>query len=133
MSARNFPFKITDGLPKKSDDEDHDREKGGTVPIEINNNLTMKRFIKYLKIIDNAYKSLFFLKSFHELQVKLGMNEDANSNNRKELLESFLLGSALNQWMLMKEENGADPLDDVDQENFQKLCATSFWRLKRLQ
>ena len=59
MSARNCPFKITDGLPKKSDDEEHDKEKGGTVPIVIYNKLTVKRSIMYLKSIDNAYEALF--------------------------------------------------------------------------
>ena len=42
-------------------------------------------------------KLFFPLKSFHELQVKLGMNEDAKANDRKELLEAFLTGSALDQ------------------------------------
>ena len=123
MSARSCPFKITDGLVSVSDQEDQDRKhsRGAYVPIEINQDLKIKRSIEILDGIDDAYKVLYFFKTFYKLQVKMDLHDPATSDQRKELLESLLAGPALEVWIQMKEENGIDPIDEVDEDMYQEV------------
>ena len=59
----------------------------------------------------------------------MDLHNTTTLDKRKELSETLLAGPALEIWIQMKEENGIDPLQEMDENKYQrKWCAISSWK-----
>ena len=81
-------------------------------------NLRIKTSIDILDWIDDAYKVLYVFKPFYKLQVKIDLQDPAEVDKRKELLESLLTSPVLEVWVQMKEENRIDPLQELKETKY---------------
>mmetsp|Transcript_50576 Transcript_50576/g.50941 ORF Transcript_50576/g.50941 Transcript_50576/m.50941 type:complete len:95 (-) Transcript_50576:70-354(-) len=90
MSAANYPFLITDGF--KNEDKTTEDEYAAylSVPEKITDTVTVKKRIKMLSTVTNAYETLGFFKEFDILSKKIGLGEEAQIQNKMNFLESCL-------------------------------------------
>ena len=51
----------------------------------------------------------------------MNLHNPATLDERKELVKSLLAGPALEIWIQMKEENGIDPLQEMDKDMYQEV------------